>query len=138
MGRTPKHFPQGWNPSSYNQGVMVRQLEAVYERGLLRPLEPLSLNERQRVRLTLDDQPSPADEVHTQASSQANERREEMLWLVNEAGPYAGKWVALSGNRLIAHGTDAAKVRAAARAAGVERPLLTHLPANRELPFGGW
>jgi predicted DNA-binding antitoxin AbrB/MazE fold protein len=115
---------------------MVREVEAVYERGLLRPLEALSLNEHQRLRLTLDDQPSSADEAHTQASS--HERREGMLWLVNEAGPYAGKWVALSANRLIAHGTDAAKARAAARAAGVERPLLTHLPANGELPFAGW
>ncbi len=29
-------------------------------------------------------------------------------------------------------------VSAAARAAGVDRPLLTHLPPEGELPFGGW
>ena len=46
-------------PNGYNQGVMVRQLEAVFEHGVLRPLEPLSLGESQRVRLTLDDQPFP-------------------------------------------------------------------------------
>ena len=67
-----------------------------------------------------------------------NERHEEFLWLANESGPYAGQWVALDGNRLIAHGAELATVSAAARAAGVNRPLLTHLPPVGELPFGGW
>ena len=67
-----------------------------------------------------------------------NERREEFLWLANESGPYGGQWVALDGNRLIAHGAELATVGAAARAAGVIRPLLTHLRPEGELPFGGW
>ena len=67
-----------------------------------------------------------------------NHRRVEFLWLANESGPYAGQWVALDGGRLVAHGTELATVSAAARAAGVDRPLLTHLPPEGELPFGGW
>ena len=67
-----------------------------------------------------------------------NERREEFLWLAKESGPYASQWVALDGSRLIAHGAELATVSAAARAAGVNRPLLTHLPPEGELPFGGW
>ena len=67
-----------------------------------------------------------------------NHRREEFLWLANQSGPYAGQWVALDGGRLVAHGTELATVSAAARAAGVDRPLLTHLPPEGELPFGGW
>lgn len=35
--------------------VMRQQVEAVYEHGVLRPLEPLSLAESQRVRLTISD-----------------------------------------------------------------------------------
>jgi predicted DNA-binding antitoxin AbrB/MazE fold protein len=119
----------------YNKGAMVRQLDAVFEAGVLRPLEPLALSEQQRVRLTLDDQPLP--QTSTPVSGR-DVRREEMLWLANEAGPYAGQWVALSGSRLIAHGTDAATVRENASAAGVDRPLLTHLPEDGELPFAGW
>jgi hypothetical protein len=95
------------------------------------------LSERQRVRLTLDDQPLPSASAIV-AAHQDFRREEEMLWLAHQAGPYAGQWVALSGSRLIAHGADAATVREAARAAGVERPLLTHLPEDAELPFGGW
>jgi predicted DNA-binding antitoxin AbrB/MazE fold protein len=36
-------------------GLMTRQVEAVYEHGVLRPLEPLTLGESQRVKLTISD-----------------------------------------------------------------------------------
>ncbi len=36
---------------------MIHEVEAVYEHGVLRPLRPLSLAERQRVRLTISDGP---------------------------------------------------------------------------------
>jgi predicted DNA-binding antitoxin AbrB/MazE fold protein len=124
----------------YNEGAMIRQLEAVYEEGVLRPLEPLALPEHQRVRLTLEDRvlPQNGNAPAEAAAAPVNDRREEFQWLAAESGPYAGQWVALAGRRLVAHGTDLATVSAAARAAGVERPLLTHLPSEGELPFGGW
>jgi predicted DNA-binding antitoxin AbrB/MazE fold protein len=34
---------------------MTRSLQAVYEKGVLRPLEPLALNEHQQVTVTLSD-----------------------------------------------------------------------------------
>ncbi len=34
---------------------MTRHVEAVYEHGVLRPLEPLALSESQRVKLTITD-----------------------------------------------------------------------------------
>ena len=37
---------------------MVRSIEAIYEHGVLRPLEPLPLIESQRVKLTISDVPS--------------------------------------------------------------------------------
>lgn len=36
---------------------MFRDVEAIYEHGVLRPLEPLSLIESQHVRLTISDLP---------------------------------------------------------------------------------
>jgi len=36
---------------------MTKQVEAVYENGVLRPLEPLPLDEHQRVTLTVSDVP---------------------------------------------------------------------------------
>lgn len=35
---------------------MTRSLQAVYEKGVLRPLEPLSLEEHQQVTVTVSDQ----------------------------------------------------------------------------------
>ena len=115
---------------------MIRQLEAVYEHGMLRPLQPLTLPENQLVRLTLEEQTPPA--TSTMPILPVNNRAKELEWLATESGPYAGQWVALDGNRLIAHGNELAVVSAAARAAGVDKPLLTHLASADELPFGGW
>jgi predicted DNA-binding antitoxin AbrB/MazE fold protein len=120
---------------------MIRQLEAVYERGMLRPLQPLSLLENQLVRLTLEERSSEATgsvAVFPVSNSPVNNRAHELEWLATESSPYAGQWVALDGNRLVAHGDELAVVSAAARAAGVDRPLLTHVAPTGELPFGGW
>ncbi len=38
---------------------MTRQVEAVYENGVLRPLEPLPLDEHQRVTVTVSDTEDP-------------------------------------------------------------------------------
>ena len=114
---------------------MVRQLDAVYERGVLRPLEPLALSEHQRVRLTVDDERT--EPLSWQSSEPVNERRQEMLWLAKESTPYAGEWVALDGNRLLAHGPKLAAVRAAADVAGVAEPFFASVP-DSDLPFGGW
>ena len=37
---------------------MIRSVEAIYEHGVLRPLEPLALTESQRVKLTISEVPS--------------------------------------------------------------------------------
>lgn len=114
---------------------MARQLEAVYEHGLLRPLEPLVLPERQRVRLTLEEGPAL---LSWESPEPVNERREELQWLAKEAGPYAGEWVALDGPRLVSHGGKLAAVSAAAKAAGVSEPFFARVPRHKDLPFGGW
>lgn len=121
----------------YNE-VMAMRLEAVFEEGVLRPLEPLALQEHQRVQLTIEGQSVSRKTPVGRQRVPVNERREEFRWLAEKSAAYAGKWVALDGNRLVAVGDDLPTVRAASRAAGVERPLVTHLPPEGELPFGGW
>ena len=51
--------------------------------------------------------------------------RRELQWLVAHARAYAGQWVALDGDRLIAHGPQHDEVWAAAEASGVYLPLVT-------------
>lgn len=110
---------------------MARQLEAIYDRGILRPLEPLILREHERVHLTLQETPAPL-------TDSADERREELQWLATESGPYPGEWVALDGPRLIAHDEKLAAVSAAAKAAGVAEPFFARVPRDKNMPFGGW
>lgn len=114
---------------------MARQLDAVYEHGVLRPLEPLDLRESQRVRLSLEDAPT---RLSWESVKPFNERREEMQWLAKEAGPYEGQWVALDGPRLVAHGERLADVMAEAKAAGAADPFFARVRRDRHMPFGGW
>ena len=117
---------------------MVRQFDAIYEQGVLRPLEPLTLPEHQRVRLTIEESAARPLPLSWKSSESVNERREEMQWLAKESGPYSGQWVALDGGLLIAHGVRLADVSAAAIAAGVQEPFFASVPDDRDLPFAGW
>lgn len=58
-------------------------------------------------------------------------------WLQAHAHEYGGQWVALDGDRLIAHGADAASVFALADADGAYLPLLTFIEPADALPFAG-
>ncbi len=45
---------------------MTKQIVAVYEKGVLRPLEPLELEEQQRVRITIEQGDPLADLIDTE------------------------------------------------------------------------
>lgn len=113
---------------------MTLQLEAVFEDGVLRPVEPLSLPEHQRVTLTLDTKPAPRSWRSTEPW---NPRMEEMRWFADHAGEYPGLWLAIEGARLFASGESLVEVRDAAKAAGAMDPLFGLAPED-SLPFGGW
>ena len=53
------------------------------------------------------------------------------------AHEYGGQWVALDGDRLIAHGTNADEVFAAADVDGAYLPLVTYIPPTNAAPFAG-
>jgi len=107
---------------------MVRQLEAVFEKGVLRPLEPLSLAEKQHVLVTITDVPR---------NEATFARREEQEWLSAHGHEYRGQWVALQGNVLLSHGPKGRVVRDEARQMGFPRPLLVRVPEDLELPSAG-
>ncbi|MBM3767556.1 MAG: DUF104 domain-containing protein [Acidobacteria bacterium] len=113
---------------------MTLQLEAVFENGVLRPVEPLSLPEHQRVTLTLATEPKPRSWRSTEPW---NPLTEEMRWIKEQSAPYAGKWVALEGYRLFASGDDLVEVGEAAKSAGAIDPIFARISDNT-LPFGGW
>ena len=56
-------------------------------------------------------------------------------WINEHGGQYAGQWLALDGDRLLAHGPDLSEVAAVARARGVRFPLLHLVEPRRDHPF---
>lgn len=60
-----------------------------------------------------------------------------MRWMNERASEYGGQWVALDGDRLIAHGENAEEVFVAADADGAYLPLVTYIPPADAPPFAG-
>lgn len=67
---------------------MTQHAEAVLEDGILRPLGPLSLQDKQHVLLTITD---------ASASGANPGRMPEQEWLRAHGQEYSGQWVALNG-----------------------------------------
>jgi Family of unknown function (DUF5678) len=67
------------------------------------------------------------------------DRKREVKWIADNRSAYAGQWVAVEGDRLVAADMDALKVFIAAKAAGIEIPFMVHILPEDSLPFvPGW
>jgi predicted DNA-binding antitoxin AbrB/MazE fold protein len=108
---------------------MLQYLEAVFEDGLLRPLEPLALIDKQHVFLTI---------TGVRSQEPVDERSSEMEWLARNRSGYRGQWVALQGESLLSHGSDGRAVLDEARRTGCASPLLVHVPEDYDMPSAGW
>lgn len=61
----------------------------------------------------------------------------EQRWLRANEEAYRGQWVALDGERLLAHGKDGRAVSKAARDSGIKAPFLAFVE-DEPLPWAGW
>jgi predicted DNA-binding antitoxin AbrB/MazE fold protein len=113
---------------------MGRRIKVVYESGVLRPLDPLPFAEHQELTVEIVEE----DKKEENTSEPDLYRKKEMAWLGLHSKEYAGEYVALFGDRLVAHHKDASEVYRQSDAAGVERPLISYIPPADEPPFGGW
>lgn len=67
------------------------------------------------------------------------ERAVEAKWIDENRAAYAGQWVAVEGDRLIAAGVDPLKVFTAAKEQGIQTPFVVHVLPEDPLPFvPGW
>jgi len=90
----------------------------------------LSPGERRNLREGLDsefEQPTP---VHS--------RSIESAWVDQDRDEYLGQWVAVEGNRLIAHGANPRQVYLSAREAGISVPFIVRVQKREEAFMGGW
>lgn len=108
---------------------------------VLAQIDQLPLSEQQKIYDVLDSRLS-------RSGSRTRNRRmplivenpdfsRELKWLNEHRAEYAGRWVALKGDNLIAQGTSAKEAYDAAEAAGVEMPLVTRVDDPNAPPFAG-
>jgi hypothetical protein len=93
----------------------------------------LPLNEQRRLRDALEELASNGNEL---ASYQTHER--ERAWVEVHREEFLDQWVALDGDNLVAHGTDARTVYDQARAKGSKAPYLVHIVPQVDAYVGGW
>ena len=65
------------------------------------------------------------------------DRSREHEWVKEHKQEYAGQWVALDGDRLVAASNQRLDISAAVKAAGVKLPLILRVPAPDDLPYLG-
>jgi len=67
------------------------------------------------------------------------DRKREMQWIAENRAAYAGQWVAVEGDRLVAAALDAREVFSAAKSEGIAIPFVAHILPEDPLPFvAGW
>ena len=99
---------------------------------LIEEARKLSAEEQSRLRAALGSTESKC--AAERGSTQGRERE----WIDAHRDEYFGEWVALDGDRLIAHGPDARQVYRDAREKGVIAPYLDRVGPKEEAFMGGW
>ncbi len=94
---------------------------------ILKQISQLSPDQRHKLRQLLEQQEQPTKSPLDKRvlPKLAPDSTREMKWLLQHAREYANQWVALDGDRLIAHGTNDREVYAAAEADGAHLPMVT-------------
>ena len=106
---------------------------------ILAGINALSPQDQDQLRRLLKDSPSPSAATRQVAPlTPVRDLARESAWIQQRRDEYAGQWVALDGDRLIASGSSAKEVYAAARAAGVADALIVKVEARDALPFAGF
>jgi hypothetical protein len=104
---------------------------------ILNAARSLSPPDRRRLRQLLAED-EYQERLSQSSASRGLQRDLEMRWLSRHEAEFAGQWLALDGDRLIAHAPDAQQVYKEAFAAGVEAPFVAFAEDPQKPQWGGW
>ena len=68
----------------------------------------------------------------------AERHRKQTEWLKAHREEYAGRYVALVGDKLVGVGATIREAHEQAKANGIAEPLLAFVSSEKDVPFGGW
>jgi len=109
---------------------------------ILALIEQLPSDERTRLNQLLTQQQGepakakpPLDKLVT--CEPMPDRTHEKEWVKAHRHEYAGQWVALDGDRLVAASPHRMEISAAIKTDGGKRPLIIRIPSPDDLPYIG-
>lgn len=111
---------------------------------VLQEIEALNVDEKRSLIEYINQQTHKDAEAwrsgsrNLQAETGAPEFSHELEWLHEHRQEYAGQYVALVGDKMVANGLEPKTVLHRAREAGYAAPLIVRIESPDELPFGGW
>ena len=114
-----------WTVSNQRKARIMATLEQIIDEA--RALSPA---EKRELRRALDRELVQA--------APAQSRATESAWVDRHRGEYLGQWVAIEGDTLIAHSTNAREVYLATREAGIDVPFIVHVTPKVDAYVGGW
>src|SRR5262245_12429929 len=108
---------------------------------LMTQITSLPVSEKVKLRQLLDEQLSAPEATKNGVKFvkpiPTPDPEPSLRWMNEHGREYGGQWVALDGDRLIAHGENAEEVFAAADDDGAYLPLVTYLQPADAPPFIG-
>ncbi|MGE0882130.1 MAG: DUF5678 domain-containing protein [Blastocatellales bacterium] len=109
---------------------------------ILAEIAALPADEREKLRTLLNQQPTAGqDQEQASAFIRSFDERDPALslrWVEEHGEEFAGQYVALDGDRLVAHGTDPKEIIATVRASGLNGLFFTLVPPADAPPFAGF
>jgi hypothetical protein len=87
---------------------------------VLKPIGPLPFSDKERLTVKATNTPV--------TNTPPDSRKEEMVWIGENADMYKGQWIAVEGSRLVGHESDLATAERQSFANGASHPLFFSVP----------